>query len=65
MKVILIAAVAVLLVSTAAQADRRMSLVAGRCPVGTYAQGGGTFANNVKNCSASNKPFAARFEQKK
>lgn len=37
---------------------------AGRCPPGTYAKGGGDYANNIKNCSAANKSFAERFGEK-
>lgn len=53
---ILLAAVSV------ASADKRMNSRGGECPLGTYAKGGGTYANNIANCSASNKPFAARFQ---
>jgi hypothetical protein len=62
-KMIAIALTSMVSISSASAqwSDSRMSGTAGRCPDGQYAKGGGIYANDVKNCSSKNLPYAARF----
>ena len=59
---ILVLVTAMLVTISGAYAQYSRSVTAGTCPNGTYSKGGATWANDVKNCSSANKPYAERFQ---